>query len=95
MTIKKALLTNCKLYKGEDINPFDNDTDYFKFQIWDAEYSVCENYDFWISIWEEHNEGIRLSIDEQAEELYKFVIFIKLKKMDDPRYDYVAMYLAL
>lgn len=95
MTMKEALMGNCKLYKGEEKNPFDLDADYFKFQIWNAERSVCENESWWRSLWKEQNKGIRLSVEDQAEELYKLAIYDKLKKMEDPRYDYKAMYFAL
>lgn len=94
---------HCKLYKGGDTNPYSFSTlsgaewakEYLKFNIWDAEYSVVQKFTWWREMWEEQNDNTGLSKEDKAEEIYKFAILDKLKKMQRPDIDFIKMYFEL
>lgn len=95
--------THCKLYKGGDTNPYKPTgvpkekwaEEYLKFQIWEAEYSVIQRFTWWREIWEEQTGKTQVSKEEKAEEVYKLAIMDKLKKMERPDIDFMAMYFKL
>ena len=94
---------HCKLYKGGDTNPYDPTkatkkewaSEYLKFHIWDAEYSVIHRFTWWREIWEENGGNKDLPKEEKAEEIYKLAILDKLRKMERPDIDFMAMYFSL
>lgn len=102
--MRNKLIKHCKLYKGEATNPYTDilssskgeawHTAYLKFNIWDAEYSVSNNPQWWIDMWE-HTFKIKMPKENQSEELYKFCISDKLKKLETNNIDYYAMYFQL
>lgn len=77
--INSEIQQYCKLYKGEDRNPFHPvdvceeqwAKEYLKFHVWDAELSFIENP----SSWKE------LTGSDDIEEAYKTCVFCKLRKM--------------
>ena len=95
----------CRLYKGGEKydNPYYPDTpgdqwpmEYFKFHIWDAEYSVVQGYSGWKECWEDTHPGVTLSKADKAEEIYKFAILCKIRKMQDSSdIDFIKMYFEL
>lgn len=93
----------CKLYKGEDTNPYNPDNvpqsewakEYLKFQIWDAEYSVVKGFEWWYDMWKRQRPKQLADNEEKAEEVYKLAIFDKLQKMKREDIDFQAMYFAL
>ena len=102
--IIELVKSHCKLYKGGEYNnPYNPDTpgdqwamEYLKFHIWDAEYSVVQGFTGWREDWESKHPGVTLSKADKAEEIYKFAILSKLKKMQDSSdIDFIAMYFEL
>lgn len=93
----------CKLYKGGATNPYNPDdaapqdwaNEYLKFQIWDAEFSVVKHFDWWYDMWKAVRPKELKDKAEKAEEIYKFAIQDKLKKMERPDIDFSAMYFQL
>ncbi len=103
MSENKEILKHCKLYIGGDTNPYKptevpNEKwaeEYLKFQIWEAEYSVIQRFTWWKDLWEDRNNGTRISAEEKAEEIYKMAIRDKLRKMEQPEFDFTKMYFEL
>lgn len=97
------VLNFCKLYKGGDSNPYKPTEvpkekwaeEYLKFHIWDAEYSLVHNYSWWQEVWEEQSSYTNISEEEKEEEIFKFVIKVKLRKMTRPDIDFTKMYFEL
>ena len=93
----------CKLYRGEKENPYNHSgktgdewaLEYLKFHIWDAEESVVTGYSDWCECWERNNPSNHLSEADKAEEVYKYAIMGKLRKMDREDIDFQGMYKAL
>lgn len=94
---------HCILYKGGDTNPYNYSglsgdkwaKEYLRFNVWDAEYSVVQKFTWWRKVWEEQNNIQTLTKEEKAEEIYKFAILDKLKKMQRSDIDFVKMYFEL
>lgn len=95
----------CKLYKGGGAsdNPYKPEeadetnwaSEYLKYQIWDAEYSVVHNFSWWFEVWQLNYPKELSDKQDKAEEVYKLAISDKLKKMHRDDIDFQAMYLAL
>ena len=92
----------CKLYRGEKENPYNPDTpgerwaqEYLKFQIWDAEESVVTGFTGWCECWERNNPNNHLSEADKAEEVYKYAIMSKLRKMNREDINFQSMYFNL
>lgn len=94
---------HCRLYKGGDKNPYDPTKatenewaeEYLKFHIWEAEYSVIQKFTWWRDMWLDSGGNPDLPKEEKAEEIYKLAIRDKLRKMDRPDVDFMAMYFNL
>ena len=101
--MKDEILKLCKLYQGEPNNPYKPGDlsgdlwaeEYLKFQIWDAEYAVTQNFTWWHDQWKENRFIPGLSKSDTAEEVYKLAIFDKLEKMKRPDIDFMQMYFDL
>lgn len=93
----------CKLYRGEKENPYNHlektgdewALEYLKFHIWDAEESVVTGFTGWCECWDRNNPNTHLSGADKAEEVYKYAIMSKLRKMDREDIDFQSMYKAL
>ena len=93
----------CKLYRGEKENPYNHlektgdewALEYLKFHIWDAEESVVTGFTNWCECWNRNNHNTHLSEADKAEEVYKYAIMSKLRKMDREDIDFQSMYKAL
>lgn len=93
----------CKLYRGEKENPYNHlektgdewALKYLKFHIWDAEESVVTGFTNWCECWNRNNPNTHLSEADKAEEVYKYAIMSKLRKMDREDIDFQSMYKAL
>lgn len=100
---KEAIITLCRVYKGEDVNPYNYSglsadkwaKEYLLFNVWDAEYSVVYNFDWWREVWETQNKSLSLTSDEKTEEIYKLAIVDKFRKMQRSDIDFVKMYYEL
>ena len=98
-----TLLGLCKLYKGGNQNPYkpfdlqgeEWAKEYIKFQVWDAEYSVCQNYYWWLDTWQRNYSEPGLSKNNIEEAVYKLAINCKLKKISDIECDFIKMYYEL
>lgn len=66
MNEKKYLISLCKLYKGEPANPFNKDSDEFKWYVWRFESVIVSNASKAATI-AEYN----LSSEESYEEYFK------------------------
>lgn len=103
LTDNTNLSSLCKLYRGERENPYNHSgktgnewaLEYLKFQIWDAEMSVSTGYQEWLDQWKRNDYTPGLNELETMEEVYKFVIRIKLQKMDREDINFQEMYNAL
>ena len=101
--MQKLVKKHCKLYKGGETNPYSETCDtsvseYLKFHIWDAEYSVVKGFSNLYDSWKSKNPDILLSKEEAAETMYKLSIRTKLRKMQegwDDDIDFMSMYFEL
>ena len=103
LTDNTYLRSLCKLYRGERENPYNHSVktgdewavEYLKFQIWDAEESVVTGYSDWCECWERNNPNNRFSEAEKVEEVYKYAIMGKLRKMEREDINFQEMYNTL
>lgn len=103
-TVQELVKGFCKLYKGGDKNPYrpfdlqgeEWAKEYIKFQVWDAEYSVCQNYYWWLDTWQRNYFEPGLSKADTVEEVYKLAVRDKLSKMNQAKeYNWIQMYFDL
>lgn len=93
----------CKLYKGGEANPYNPESasrsdwanEYLKFQIWDAEYSVVRGFEWWYDTYIHQTPNRATDPTELGEDIYKFAILDKLRKMEREDIDFQAMYFSL
>lgn len=103
LTDNRYLCSLCKLYRGEKENPYNHSEktgdewalEYLNFHIWDAEESVVTGFTDWCECWDRNNPNNHLSEAEKTEEVYKYAIMGKLRKMDREDIDFQSMYKAL
>ncbi len=103
LTDNTYLRSLCKLYRGERENPYNHlektgdewVLEYLKFHIWDAEVSVVTGFTDWCECWESCNQNNNLSEADKAEEVYKYAIMGKLRKMERDDINFQEMYNAL
>lgn len=89
--LEETILSLCKLYHGEDCNPYEVDSpdynermlQFFKYNIYDAERSLSENTAHWKYLLMQEKGGSFSSEDTLAKALYRYAMEKKLSAMKE------------